>query len=232
MLELIRTIQSRDPAKPTFLEVIVGYAGFHVLGFHKIASFFWKLNLRALARFIAQLGRWFTGIEIHPEAKIGKNLFIDHGMGVVIGQTSVIGDNVTLFHGVTLGSRGKCKEPGCKRHPTLEDHVTVGAGAKILGDVTIRRYASVGANAVVTKNVEEGISVIGNPARKVGAHKPGDDAVAMYGMPEEDTVDPILHVIDGLVRDVKALKGEPEKTGTNDAADKTDYEKIWKGSDI
>lgn len=232
MFELIRTIQSRDPAKPTFMEVILGYAGFHILGFHALASFFWRIKLRAFARFIAQLGRWMTGIEIHPAAQIGKNLFIDHGMGVVIGQTAVIGNDVTLFHGVTLGSRGQCKEPGCKRHPTLEDNVTIGAGAQVLGDITIHRHANVGAGAVVTKDVEESTTVIGNPARKVGAHKPSGEAVAMYGMPEQDTIDPMIHVIDGLVSDVKRLKGELEKTEASAAPENQDYAKIWKGSDI
>ncbi len=211
MLNLIRHIQDRDPANPTFMEVVVGYAGFHIQLFHWLASRLWKLKLRALARFIAQIGRWFTGIEIHPGAQIGQNFFIDHGMGVVIGETAVIGDNVTIYHGVTLGGMGSPDGKGKKRHPTLEDNVIVGAGSQILGDITLHKCSCVGANSVVTSDVPEGVTVIGVPAKKLGTHKPGEEAVHAYGLPGEEIIDPFTHVINGLVKDVKKLKEELEK---------------------
>ena len=160
MLELIRSIQSRDPAKPTTLEVMLAYPGLHILAFHRTSSCLWRYGLRALARLIAHLGRFLTGIEIHPAAKIGKFLFIDHGMGVVIGETAVIGDNVTIFHGVTLGGKGN----GDTRHPTIEDDVMIGAGAVLLGAIVIGQGARIGANAVVTKSVPAGTQVIGAKA--------------------------------------------------------------------
>lgn len=205
MFELIKSIQKRDPAAPTFFEVFFGYAGFHVMLFHRIAHAIWKVNLKALARFIAQLGRWFTGIEIHPAAKIGKNLFIDHGMGVVIGETAKIGNCVTLYHGVTLGGHGKAKR-GEKRHPTLMDNVMVGAGAQVLGDITLGKCACVGANSVVTSDVPEGVTVIGSPARQIGANRPDEEAFHAYGIPNQQMVDPMTHIVNGLVKDIQQIK--------------------------
>ncbi|HBR68839.1 MAG TPA: serine O-acetyltransferase, partial [Rhodospirillaceae bacterium] len=186
MCRLIKSIQARDPVRPTTLEVVLAYPGFHAMGFHRLAHFVWSKKLRALARLIAHLGRFFTGIEIHPGAKIGKNLFIDHGMGVVIGETSEIGDNVTLYHGVTLGGKGSDK-PG-KRHPTLEDDVIVGSGAQILGAVTIGKGAKIGANSVVISDVPHGCTVVGNPARLV--YRKQSDQGAAYGLPRQ-LVDPV-----------------------------------------
>lgn len=152
MLDLIGSIRRRDPARPTFLEVVLAYPGFHILGFHAVASRLWRLKLRAVARVVSHLGRFFTGIEIHPGAKIGKRLFIDHGMGVVIGETAEIGDDVLMYHGATLGGRGG-ELPGSKRHPTIGDKVVIGAGAKIIGNVRIGDTVLIPANAVVTKDV-------------------------------------------------------------------------------
>ena len=224
-IQFIRAIQDRDPARPTFFEVIFSYPGFHVLGFHRVAHFLWGLNLKALARFVAHTGRFFTGIEIHPGASVGKNLFVDHGMGVVIGETSEIGDNVTIYHGVTLGGKGG-NETG-KRHPTLDDDVIIGSGAQVLGAVTMGKGAKVGANSVVTSDVPAGCTVVGNPARLI--HCKDSDCGKAYGLPRQ-LIDPVAEVIDGLLKDVKALK---EQAGiTEDYISEEDYRKHWKGSGI
>ena len=184
MLELIRSIKARDPANPTTFEVILAYPGFHVMGFHALASTLWRYNLRAIARFVSHLGRFFTGIEIHPEAKIGKNLFIDHGMGTVIGQTAIVGDNVTLYHNVTLGGRGGEQRAG-KRHPTLGNNVVVGSGAMVLGNITVGNCARIGANAVVLKDVADNATVMAEASR-VKLHDAAEDKNCAYGMPESD----------------------------------------------
>ncbi len=164
MTSLIESIRSRDSAKPTLCEVIFSYPGFHILAlFHPFAQVLWGLELRALARFWAHMGRIFTGIEIHPEAKIGRNLFIDHGMGVVIGQTAEIGDDCTIYHGVTLGGKGD----GEKRHPTVGNRVMIGAHAQLIGPVVIGDDVKIGAGAVVVKDVRAGATVVGNPAREI-----------------------------------------------------------------
>ncbi len=225
MCRLIKTIQERDPVRPTTLEVVLAYPGFHAMGFHRAAHWVWGMKLRALARFIAHIGRFFTGIEIHPGAKIGKDLFIDHGMGVVIGETSEIGNNVTMYHGVTLGGKGSDK-PG-KRHPTLEDDVVVGSGAQILGAVTIGKGAKVGANSVVTSDVPPGCTVVGNPARLV--HSRQSDQGKAYGLPRQ-LVDPVSEVIDGLLKDVEDLK---KKAGiVQDNQPDENYTEHWKESGI
>src|SRR5690606_17496318 len=148
--EDVRSVLERDPAARSALEVLLLYPGLHAVWGYRIAHWLWVHNLRLLARGLSQLIRWLTGIEIHPGAKIGKGLFIDHGMGVVIGETTEIGENVTLYHGVTLGGTSLNKG---KRHPTLGDHVVVGAGAKVLGAITIGDHSRIGANAVVVKPV-------------------------------------------------------------------------------
>lgn len=150
-----------DPAARTKLEVLLLYQSIHVLIFYRIAHGLYKIKLFFLARLVSQLGRFFTGIEIHPGAKIGKGLFIDHGMGVVIGETAEIGDNVTIYHGVTLGGTGK---DNGKRHPTVGNNVIIGCGAKILGPISIGDGAKIGANSVVLKDVPKGKTVVGIPA--------------------------------------------------------------------
>ena len=166
------SIKSRDPAATSLLLVLLTYPGVKAVFFHRLASFIWGLNLKILARIISQLSRFLTGIEIHPAAKIGKNLFIDHGMGVVIGETSEIGNNVTIYHMVTLGgvspSIESNQQRNVKRHPTLMDNVVVGSGAQILGPVVVGKNAKVGANAVVTKDVPENAVMVGIPAKNVG----------------------------------------------------------------
>lgn len=202
-MSLIESIKKRDPAAPTTFEVILGYPGFHAMTiFHPVAQFFWRYDLRALARFWANIGRIVTGIEIHPQAMIGKNLFIDHGMGVVIGQTAIIGDDCTIYQGVTLGGKGN-GGPGEKRHPTLGDNVVIGAGAYVLGDITVASNARVGAGAVVTGNVEEGVTVVGNPARAI--KRPAGEECA-YGLPQGECADPVEEKIHDLEEQILGMK--------------------------
>ena len=162
--EDLRAIFDRDPAATSWLEVVLTYAGFHAMLAYRVSHWLKAHRVPFLPRFLSQLARWLTGIEIHPSAKIGRGFFIDHGMGVVIGETAEIGDFVTLFQGVTLGGTGK--ERG-KRHPTVGNHVVIGAGAKILGGISIGDNVKIGANSVVLKNVAANSTVIGVPARVV-----------------------------------------------------------------
>ena len=172
MNSFLESIINRDPAAKSKLSVILTYPGVKAVFFHRIANFFSVAKFDLIARIISQFSRFLTGIEIHPRAKIGKNLFIDHGMGVVIGETSEIGDNVTIYHMVTLGgispSINSNDQRGSKRHPTLMDNVVVGSGAQVLGPVVIGKNAKIGANAVVTKDVPENAVMVGIPAKNVG----------------------------------------------------------------
>ncbi len=201
--EDIRSVFDRDPAARSFWEVLTCYPGIHALIYHRLAHWLWRHRLRWLARFVAHLSRFFTGIEIHPGATIGRRFFIDHGMGVVIGETALIGDDVTLYHGVTLGGTSWNKG---KRHPTLENGVVIGAGAKVLGPITIGAGAKVGSNAVVTKEVPAGATAVGNPARLLDnsegarqraaqAEKMGFSAYAVG----RDQDDPLAQAIHGLL---------------------------------
>ena len=165
----IQSVYERDPAARSTLEILLCYAGLHAIWGHRIAHWLWDHKLRLLARWYAQVNRFFTGIEIHPGANIGPRFFIDHGMGVVIGETTEIGKDVTLFHGVTLG--GVSAEKG-KRHPTIEDGVVIGAGAKVLGAITIGSCSRIGANAVVVKDVPPDSVVVGVPGHASEKKKP------------------------------------------------------------
>jgi serine O-acetyltransferase len=200
MTSLIDSIRARDPAKPTTLEVIFGYNGLHAVTLHRFNQWLWKMGLKALARFFANITRILTGIEIHPEARIGNRLFIDHGTGVVIGQTAIIGNDVIIYHGVTLGGKGEASLAG-KRHPTIMDGATIGAGAQILGNITLGRNARVGANSVVLKDVPDECAVYGNPAKFMECDKA--DPGKAYGLPRD--------VIDPVVAEIKALKERIEK---------------------
>ena len=172
MNEYLQSIIDRDPAAKSKLSVILTYPGVKAVFFHQIAHFFCVAKFDLVARIISQFSRFLTGIEIHPKAKIGKNLFIDHGMGVVIGETSEIGDKVTIYHAVTLGgispSIDSNKQRDVKRHPTLKDNVVVGSGAQVLGPIVVGKNAKIGANAVVTKDVPENAVMVGIPAKNVG----------------------------------------------------------------
>ena len=164
LYEDAKNIKEKDPASRNILEVIILYPGFHILVFHKISHFLYRHKLYFLARLNSQLGRFFTGIEIHPGAKIGKRLFIDHGMGIVIGETTTVGNNCTIYHGVTLGGTGKDKY---KRHPDLGNNVVVGCGAKVLGPIKIGNNVKIGANSVVLKDIENNSTVVGIPGKCV-----------------------------------------------------------------
>ena len=172
MNDFLQSIIDRDPAAKSKLSLILTYPGVKAVFFHRIANFFSTAKFDLIARIISQFSRFMTGIEIHPKAKIGKNLFIDHGMGVVIGETSEIKDNVTIYHMVTLGgiapSINSNEQRYVKRHPTLEDNVVVGSGAQVLGPVVVGKNAKIGANAVVTKDVPENAVMVGIPAKNVG----------------------------------------------------------------
>ena len=192
--EEIAVVFDRDPAARNAWEVITCYPGFHAMLVHRLSHRLWNAGLKWLARFISHLGRWLTGIEIHPGASIGRRFFIDHGMGVVIGETSEIGDDCTLYHGVTLGGTSWNKG---KRHPTLGHGVVIGAGAKVLGPIVVGDGAKIGSNAVVVKPVPPGATAIGIPARIVESHEaPGRFAAYAVG---RDANDPVAQAIHELV---------------------------------
>ena len=191
MNEFLESIIKRDPAAKSKLSIVLTYPGAKAVFFHKIANFFAIAKFNLIARIISQFSRFLTGIEIHPKANIGKNLFIDHGMGVVIGETSEIGNNVTIYHMATLGgispSINSNEQRNIKRHPTLKDNVVVGSGAQILGPVTVGKNAKIGANAVVTKDVPENAVMVGIPAKNVGETSGSDVNFKPYGItPESD----------------------------------------------
>ena len=209
----IRAIFERDPAATSFLEVLLTYSGLHALVFHRVANILFKIRIPFLPRWISQLGRFFTGIEIHPGAQIGDSLFIDHGMGVVIGETSIIGDNVTLYQGVTLGGTGK--EKG-KRHPTLGRNVVVGTGAKVLGNLTVGDNVRIGANAVVLRDVPPNAVVVGVPGRIVrheGRTFPGINLDhTTLPDPLTQALEKLQHEIDLIEHQLKQHRDEPRRT--------------------
>lgn len=221
--EDVRSVFDRDPAARSFWEVITCYPGIHALIFHRIAHWLWSQRLRWMARFVAHISRFLTGIEIHPGATIGRRFFIDHGMGVVIGETAEIGDDCTLYHSVTLGGTSWNKG---KRHPTLANGVVIGAGAKVLGPITVGAGAKVGSNAVVVRDVPAGATAVGNPARVIQteqeqkreekAEKMGFSAYAVA----KNMDDPLVKAIHGLLdhavetdRRIEALLQKLEQAG-------------------
>src|SRR6059036_3770334 len=197
----LNVVFERDPAATSKLEVILTYAGFHALLAYRLSHWLWARGVPFVPRVISQLARWLTGIEIHPAAKIGTGFFIDHGMGVVIGETAEIGDYVTLFQGVTLGGTGK--ERG-KRHPTLGNHVVVGAGAKILGGIKIGDNVKIGANSVVLKSVPANSTVIGVPARVIKTE--GGERIPEATMDHANMPDPIADRFEALERELIELR--------------------------
>lgn len=204
MLEVIKkdyyAVFERDPAASNFLEVLLAYPGFHAIILYRAAHWLWVKGVPVLPRVISHIGRFLTGIEIHPGASIGTGFFIDHGMGVVIGETTIIGNNVTLFQGVTLGGTGK--EKG-KRHPTLGNNIVVGVGAKVLGNITIGDNVKIGANAVVLETVPSDATVVGVPGRVVrqGGRRLKDAMMDHVHMP-----DPVADKIERLERELKELR--------------------------
>ena len=199
----IQAVVERDPAARSKLEVLLCYPGLHAIMFHRLAHSLWRRGWLVSARFLSHIGRWLTGIEIHPGAELGRRLLIDHGMGVVIGETAVVGDNVTLYQQVTLG--GVSLDPG-KRHPTVEDDVVIGAGAAVLGPLTIGRGARVGSNAVVLKDVPAGATVVGIPARPIGPQPVVKEVCfPAYGTAPGAAIDPVARVIDRLSERLEEL---------------------------
>ena len=191
IIDLIDSYIERDPAAKGRIETVLTSPGLHAIGIYKLSNFFWSIKLTLLARILSYIGRLITGIEIHPAAEIGSRLFIDHGMGVVIGETASIGNDVTIYHGVTLGgvspSEDSASQVNKKRHPTLEDKVIIGSGAQILGPITIGQNSKVGSNSVVSKNIEANKSVIGNPARyTVVQNSSGVKKFRAYGLSKGD----------------------------------------------
>lgn len=208
--EDIEAYKLRDPAARSSFEVVVLYQGFHALVFYRFSHALWVRGAKFLGRFVSQVGRLFTGIEIHPGAIIGRGFVIDHGAGVVIGETSIIGDNVTLYHDVTLGgvapSVDSVAQIGVKRHPTLGDGVIVGSGAQILGPITIGEDARVGSNAVVASDVPAGVTAVGIPARVIlPKNKKKSAEFRAYATGPDGTPDPVLQTIESLRGQVSAL---------------------------
>jgi len=215
--EDIYSVFDRDPAARSVLEIIFCYPGLHAVWFYRVAHWFWTRELYFIGRFISHLGRFFTGIEIHPGAQIGRKFFIDHGMGVVIGETAEIGNNVTLYHGVTLGGVTWDK---VKRHPTIEDNVVIGSGAKVLGPFTVGKGAKVGSNSVVVKEVPQNSSVVGIPGRVVIQQKPEvekerpDLEHGKMPDPEAKAISCLFDQIRALEKKVEELSGRLEKSET------------------
>ena len=202
MFRCFETVRKRDPAARSGLEILLTYPGVHALAFHRVAHFLHaRLRLRTLARFVSHVARLLTGIEIHPGATIGKGVFIDHGMGMVIGETAVVEDDCTLYQGVTLGGTGKSRG---KRHPTLRRGVVVGCGAAVLGDITLGENVKVGAGSVVVKDVPDNCTVVGIPARVVGI----DRRVHADLLDHADLIDPIMEKIDELRAEIRLAEAE------------------------
>ena len=213
LIALIDSYIERDPAAKSRVETLLTSPGLHALGLYRLSSFLNSIKLGIIARIVSYLGRFLTGIEIHPGAKIGKFLFIDHGMGVVIGETSIIGDSVTIYHGVTLGgispSENSDSQKNIKRHPTIMNNVIIGSGAQVLGPVTIGNNSKIGSNSVVTKDVDDNKSVVGIPARYTQNDDDELNAFSAYGLTSGKDRRKIK--LDNLVIENEALKERIEK---------------------
>ncbi len=206
LTETIRAYRQRDPAARSDLEVLLCYPGLHAVAIHAAANFFWRHRLYTLGRFTSHLGRFFTGIEIHPGARLGRRFVIDHGMGVVIGETAEVGDDVYIYHQVTLG--GISTQPG-KRHPSIGNNVIIGAGAKVLGAITVGDNARIGANAVVVSAVPAGTTVVGIPGRPVEqGGKTTEPRFGAYGTPADPCLDPLLQELDMLRAKLTGLEAK------------------------
>ena len=223
--EDIQCALHRDPAAQNWFEVLINYAGLHAIWYYRFNHWLWELNLRFLARWFSQIARWLTGVEIHPGANIGRRFFIDHGIGVVIGETAEVGDEVTLYHGVTLGGvsleKGKC-------HPTLGDKIVVGAGAKVLGVIMIGSGSRIGANAVVVKPVPVESVVVGVPGQIVmRSHEPQDEQLDMHHDQLPDTLGAALQNVLTRLEQVEAKMQVQE-----DPVFKIDEDGCWDGSEF
>ena len=222
----IESVFARDPAARSWLEVVLCYPGVHALLLHRLSHWLWRHDIKLLARFISTLSRFFTGIEIHPGASIGERFFIDHGMGVVIGETAKIGDNVTMYHGVTLGGTSLLQGV---RHPQVGNGVIIGAGAQLLGPITIGDNARIGSNAVVVKHVEEGATMVGIPARSVSEKPVQEDTAFDAYAANADEDDPLSELIEKLQNELHTLQNRVNELEGKDA-DLADSADKWGGT--
>lgn len=224
----IQSVLERDPAARNWLEVLLCYPGLHAIWFHRIAHPLWRRGFKLLARWISQTARSLTGIEIHPGATLGKNFFIDHGMGIVIGETAEVGENVTIYHGVTLGGTSSQK---VKRHPTIEDNVVIGAGAKVLGAITIGANSRIGANAVVVKSAPANSVIVGVPGqivvRERSSAKRMDGVDLEHGKLPDTIGDTLVALIAHVELLEKRLNGDSYQPGLH-----APEQGIWHGSDF
>ena len=213
LITLIDSYIERDPAAKGRFETLLTSPGLHALGLHRVSSLLYSLKLTIFARILSYFARFLTGIEIHPGAKIGNNLFIDHGMGVVIGETSIIGNKVTIYHGVTLGgtspSEESNKQKNVKRHPTIKDNVIIGSGAQVLGPITIGKNSKIGSNSVVAKDVDENMSVVGIPARYTSKSPDDLTGFTAYGLTAGK--DSRKTIVDNLINENEDLKKRIEE---------------------
>ena len=222
MKEDINSVFDRDPAARNVFEVLTNYPGLHAVWFHRLSHKLWKCNWKWLARSLSTFSRWLTGIEIHPGATIGRRFFIDHGMGVVIGETAEIGDDCMMYHGVTLGGTSWDKE---KRHPTLKDGVVIGAGAKILGPITLGYNVRVGSNSVVVRSVDDNDTVVGIPGRVVIKKASESDTFDSYaasssGRSNDPTIQAVDSIIERLAEIDKKIAGLPVDSSSKVAVSK------------
>ncbi|MCP4394667.1 MAG: serine O-acetyltransferase [Alphaproteobacteria bacterium] len=213
--EDIKCIKDRDPVVPSTIEALCCYPGLHAILLYRLANFLWRggifgIRMKFIARFISYLGRFISGVDLHPGATLGKRIFIDHATGLVIGETTEIEDDVTLYHGVTLGGISLANPPkGAKRHPTLKKGAIVGAGAQVLGPITIGEGALIGANSVVTKNIPKGATAAGNPSKiikRTTKKKTDDESFPAYGIPSKGIQDPTAKELEKLKKDFKKLE--------------------------
>ena len=215
----VRTARRKDPAAANNLEVILAYPGFHARQFHRLAHALYERRVPVVPRLISHVGRFLTGIEIHPGARIGEGLFIDHGMGVVIGETAEIGDDCHLYQGVTLGGTSTRRE---KRHPTLGDNVVVGAGAELIGAIYVGENARIGAGSVVVTNVPANATVVGVPGHVVAYHEPGDDTVVHLPDPEWDRIQDLEERVGRLEKRMESPDGTPERPSEITASEESE----------
>ena len=231
----IQAIFDRDPAVKSVAEVWLAYPGFHAVLAHRLTHRLWRADWRLLAKVLSHLARFLSGVEIHPGAMIDRGFFIDHGTGVVIGETSEIGENVTMYHGATLGgiapSVDSSSQVDQKRHPTIGDRAIIGSGAQVLGPISVGANAIVGANAVVLRDVPEGATVVGNPAR-IAAARRGDDAkFEAYGAGSGEVSDPVARVIDGLLDQLETMKAQVAELEIRQSDQEQRLSPPWQGDD-
>ena len=218
IIEDVRSVFARDPAARNVFEILTCYSGVQAVIFYRLTHFLWRYKLRWLARFISTLARWVTGIEIHPGAVIGRRFFIDHGMGVVIGETTIIGDDCMLYHGVTLGGTTWDK---VKRHPTLKNGVVIGAGAKILGPVTLGNNVRVGSNSVVVRSIDDNETVVGIPGRIVRKKAEDTDSFDSYAASSSGiSNDPTLQAVNSLIERLSDLEEKLDKVSSKKSSKK------------